>query len=216
MAVKLFGDWNKMPEVVSLAARFQKAVEQSLLKEAQRLRTGIVKGIQSGAPGGQQFAPLSPITLAIRKAKGFGGTKPMNVTGTLRNSIVVKRMPGAVFIGLLRQGEARNGKSPANIGEIHEFGRTWTQRMTRKSRAFLFAMLRKSGGGGPVGRDEKGRFTRGKFVRRNGGGNGGTVTITIPARPFIGPVFEQERAGIVKRFWENVAKGVGGDLGRAR
>jgi hypothetical protein len=84
--------------------------------------------------------------------------------------------------------------------------------MTAKQRRFLFAVLKKMGGAGPIGRDAKGRYTRGKFVPKAGGGG----TVTIPARPFVGPVFEQERGNIVKRFWEAVAKGCGYDLGRPR
>lgn len=211
---KLFGDWNKIPEVVTLGVRFQKAVDKALLQEGHRLRGDIVKGIASGAPGGKQFAPLSPITLAIRKAKGFGGSKPLNVSGTLRGSITVKRLDGAVFVGLLRASAA------TNVGAIHEFGRTWTQTVTAKSRRFFFAMLKKANGSGT-------RDAQGRYLKRGSGGGGligprlkggafrsktGTVTISIPARPFIGPVFEAERDQIVSRFWESVAKSMGGDL----
>lgn len=205
--MKLFGDWDKLANIDSLGQRFQKSVQQSLIQQAHILRTGVVKGIASGAPGGKPFAPLSPMTLAMRKFKGFGGSKPLNVTGSLRGSVVVHRAGGsgpggAVFIGILRQSRSKDGKSLVNIGEIHEYGRTWTQAMTQKSRRFLFAVMKKSGGGAPAGGGK-------------GGGNG-KVTITIPARPFLGPVFEQESPKIAGRFWGGVAKGMGYDLGRPR
>lgn len=205
--VTLFGDWGKIAEVATLGRRFQRSVDQSLDKEAQRLRGEIVKGIASGAPGGQTFKPLSPITLAIRRAQGFGGSKPLNVTGALRGAVTVKRVGQGVFVGLLRQAAAKGAGSMANLGEIHEFGRTWTQRWTAKSRRWFFAMLKKGGGASLVGPRMKGGAFRSAA---------GTVTISIPARPFVGPVFEQERAGIVKRFWENVAKGMNLDLGMPR
>lgn len=205
--VKLFGDWDKLANIGSIGQRFQRSVTQSLIQQAHILRTGVVKGIASGAPGGKPFAPLSAMTIAMRKFKGFGGTKPLNRTGSLRGSVVVHRAGGsgpggAVFIGILRQSRSKDGKSLVNIGEIHEYGRTWTQAMTAKSRRFLFAVMKKSGIA-PSGSGGK-------------GGGAGKVTITIPARPFLGPVFEQESPKIAGRFWEGVAKGMGYDLGRPK
>lgn len=205
-SMKLFGDWSKIPQVGTLAKRFQTAVAQSLLKEGHLLRGKVVAGIASGAPGGKPFAPLSPITLALRSAQGFGGNKPLNVTGALRGGIVVHRTGSGtntqVFVGLLRQAAAKNGKSLANIGAIHEFGKTWTQTMTKKSRAWFFVMLAKAGFKGQK-----------PGVSKN---TGGQITIRIPARPFLAPVFDAERPAIAKRFWENVARGVGGDLGKPK
>jgi hypothetical protein len=198
--VRLFGDWDKLPEVLTLAARFQKSVDRSLLKEGHHLRGQIVTGVASGAPGGKPFAPLSPITLAIRRASGFGGGKPLNVSGALRGSVVVVKRGDGVFVGLLRQGGAQK---LANVGAIHEFGATWTQRWTARSRRWFFAMLRKAGVPALSGPRRKGGAFRSQT---------GSVTITIPARPFIGPVWEKERAGIAKRFWTNVGEGMGGDF----
>lgn len=208
MPVTLFGDWDKIPQVLTLASRFQKSVDRALLREGERLRKGIVTGIASGAPGGQQLAPLSPITIAVRRMKGFGGSKPLIVTGTMRGNVVVhKAAHGAVFVGLLRQAQAKGGGSLANIGEIHEFGRDFQRKMTRKQYRFLFAAIRRAGLSGPIGP----RMKSGAFRSQ-----AGTVHVRIPARPFVGPVFEKERGSIVKRFWEAVAKGMGYDLGRPR
>lgn len=198
--MKLTGDWQKAAKIASgLEPRFQKAVAAALMAEGQYLRGEIVKGIRSG----KGFAPLSPLTLALRKAGGFGGSKPLNRTGALVGGITATRIGGGVFVGILRQAQNKGGQSLANVGAIHEFGASWTQAFTPKARRFLFARMRaagiaRTGGGG-----------------KGGGGKVGTISITIPARPFIGPVLQREGKPetVAKRFWQHVAKGMGGDLG---
>lgn len=236
--MQLTGDWQKAAKIASgLQARWQKAVAQAVAQEAQQIRGDIVKGIRSG----KGFAPLSPTTLALRKAGGFGGSKPLIRTAALIGAITaVKAAGGAWFVGLLRQAKSKAGKSLANIGAIHEYGASWSQTLTPKARRFLFAMLKKSGLAGATTttlssgakvmkkggrwRDHKGQFLSGaqlaeakaaSAAAQGSGASGatGSITITIPARPFIGPVIEKARAGLAKRFWERVAKGMGGDLG---
>lgn len=204
--MQLTGDWQKAAKLASgLQARFQRSVQAALMAEGQHLRGQIVKGIRSGAPGGKAFAPLSPITLAVRSFRGFGGSKPLIVSGGLIGGIVAVRAAGGVFVGVLRSAKSKGGKSLANVAQIQEDGRTWTQTLSPKARRFLFAALRHGGlsqGGGP------------KPKGTSGGAS--TITITTPARPFIGPVLEQEGKpeAVAKRFWERVAAGLGYDLGR--
>lgn len=247
--MQLYGDWGKAAKLADgLAGRFQKAVDAAVMAEGQYLRGQIVKGIRSGAPGGKAFAPLSPITLAVRKMRGMGGTKPLVVSGGLVGGIVAVRVGRAVFIGLLRQAKSKAGKSLANVGAIHEFGASWSQTLTPKARRFLFAAIRNGGLSRGSGdhvtlksgtrairkggrwRDQKGRFLSGaqlaeakaasEAARAAAAGapkaGGSTITITIPARPFIGPVLERDGKpeAVRKRFWERVAKGMGYDLGR--
>lgn len=198
--MELTGDWAKAAKLASgLSARFQRAVAQATAQEAQQIRGNIVKGIRAG----KGFAPLSPMTLAIRKAGGFGGSKALIRTGALIGAITAVKVGGGWFVGLLRQAKSKGGKSLANVGAIHEFGASWTQPFTAKSRRFLFAMLRKAG------------LSRGGPRAGGPGGGGGktTLSITIPARPFIGPVVEAAQKDLAKRFWGRVAKAMGGDLG---
>lgn len=214
------GDWKRVAQITqTMRVRYERAVRVALMREAQFLRGRMVVGIASGAPGGQAFRPLAPTTLAMRKARGFGGSKPLIVTGTLRRSISVVQvrgsvgLGGAVFIGIHRQTKGKNGKSMVNIAEIHEYGRAWKQRLSPRARRYLFAILSKSKvGRGPAGRDKSGRFTKGKYQGGKGGSGDGTIAIHIPARPFIRPVFrEYAKPEVVrKRFIQNVAKGVGG------
>lgn len=203
--IRLYGDWEKAERTLQgLSGRFRKAVEGAMLKEAHFLRAKLVQGVASGAPGGKTYAPLSALTLAIRKMKGFSGTKPMIRTGTFRSQIVVVREGGSgpggkIFVGIRRGARTLDGKDLVNIAELHEFGGAWTQRLTDKSRRFLFAAIRNAG-----------------LPRRPPSGVSGYVRIKIPARPTFGPVFEAfaKPEDVKKRFWANVADAMGGQLGR--
>lgn len=241
--MKLTGDWQKAARIASgLQGRFQTAVRAAVMAEGQYLRGEIIKGIRSG----KGFAPLSPTTLAIRKARGFGGSKPLIRSGAFIGGITATRIGGGgVFVGILRQAQSKGGKSLANVGAIHEFGASWTQTLTPKARRFLFAVLGKAGLSngadnarmssrqrdmkrGGRWRDGKGRFlsgaqlaeakaaSAGSTSRRPTAGGGKAISITISARPFIGPVLEREGKpeAVAKRFWSRVSKAMGGDLGQ--
>lgn len=201
--IKLVGDWSKAARITdSMGARFAKAQERAVLQEAHYLRGQIIKNITSGgALAGAPFAGLSPGTLVVRAFRGFGGTKPLIVTGALRNSVsVVKLSGGAVFVGIRRGAAGKGGKGGANLAELHEFGGSWTQRMTAKMRRFLAAAFRKAGRPFGQGKGSKGA---------------GVIVVRIPARPFVGPVVERfaRPEDVKERFWKVVAAGMGYDLG---
>lgn len=195
LGVTLDGDWAKAARILGSAEpRVQKALQQAVLQEAHFLRKQIVVGLRSGAPGGKAFKPLSPLTLIIRRYTGRGGgSKPLNATAQLAGSVIVKPLPGpGAFVGVLR---AARGKRPANLAKIHEYGRTI--RMTAKMRAFVGAIMRKSG-----------------LPRQPGRGR---AVVVIPARPFVGPVIARDgqRDLVAKRFWVNMARLLGPDFGSA-
>jgi hypothetical protein len=199
--VTLSPDWAQASRIAStMQGRFTKALDRAVMKEAQYLRGMMVKGIASGAPGGNPFKPLSPMTLALRSAGGFGGTKPLIRTGALRSSITVIRLSGGrVFVGVSRSAKGADGKSLANLGELHEFGGTSTR--TLRQRRYLAIKLREAGismpkgGGAPLG-----------------------SKITIPARPFIGPVLKTyaKPADVRRRFYQSVAESMSGDFGKLK
>ncbi len=203
--MKPFGDWSKAGRIVdTMAARFEKAQGVAVLREANAIRGHNVKNITSGGSyAGRPFASLAPGTLVIRAFRGFGGTKPLMVTGGLRNSVsVVKLSGGAVFVGIRRGSAGKGGKGGANLAELHEYGGSWTVRMTPKMRRFLAAAFAKSGRKfGGAGKGAKGS---------------GVIVIRIPARPYVGPVVERfaQPEDVKKRFWDNVAAGMGYDLGK--
>ena len=187
------GDW-KLAERLVLGAgpRIQKAIDQAVLQEAHFFRTKMVEGLREGAPGGKALEPLAPTTLAIRRFRGFKGTKPLIVHGDLRNSIVVVKQAGGVFVGVLRSAKARNGQPLVNVAAAHEFGtRAIAIKLTPKARRFLHAAFRAAGLDRPAGD----RPTTGIAVLR------------IRARPFLRPVFEKygKEEDVSRRFLERMA-----------
>jgi phage gpG-like protein len=194
--MKLVGDWEKAAKIVeTMGKRFSAAAEQAILREGHYLRGLVVQNFTSGGQlAGKPFAPLSPSTLAIRKFTGFGGTKILMRTGALRNSVVVKKVGNAVFVGVMR----KSGKG-ANVAEIHEFGAgPYQVVMTDRQRKFLMAALSSFGGAPSPGK------------------GGGVLVIKIPARPFMAPVFDKFATpkDVKKRFWDHVSKAMGYDLGK--
>lgn len=220
--IRLVGHVDAVRRIVTTGAdRFDRGVRAQLLREAHYLRGKMVTGMAAQAPGGAAFAPLSPLTLAARKFQGFSGTKALIRTGGLRGGINVVHVPGssgiggAVFIGVHRNARAEDGKSLANLADIHEFGRSWTMAFTPKMRRYLFAMLKESGaGGGPATRGADGRFARGKYAGPRNNSNG-MIAITIPARPFVRPTIDEhgKPEDVRKRFVYGLSKYMGGDFG---
>lgn len=198
--VRKVGPWSRVGKLLASAPhRMREAVDKALLQEAEFFRTKIVEGIREQAPGGKAFVPLAPTTLAIRRFRGFKGTKALLVQGDLRNSIVVVREGGGVFVGVLRSAKARSGQPLVNVAAVHEYGsRPIAVRLTPKARAFLHAAFRKAGLDSPAG-------DRPSI---------GVAVIKVPARPFFGPVFERYGGGdeTSRRFLERVAKALDSEL----
>lgn len=192
---KLLGDWSKAGAILGDVGRVKQAIDWAVLQEAHQARRDIIKGITAQAPGGRPFAALSAITLAIRKAKGFNGKKALMRTAGLRNSITVKRVgSGLSFVGVLRSARSKDGREMYNVARVHENGATMVIRVTPKMRMWLMIQLRKSGFGSKVGRNKKGKFTKGRFRSSGGQLSKGVIVVKIVARPFIRPVIERIEA----------------------
>ena len=202
LKITRIGDWTRVGQLLSTAPeRVQKAIDKAMLQEGQFLRTKIVEGIREQAPGGRAFAPLAPTTLAIRKFRGFGGTKALLVRGDLRNSITVTRDGDKVLVGVLRTARNRAGQPLVDIAAMNEQGsRPIVTKLTPKARAFLHAAFRKAGLDAPGA----------------GQPSTGIAVVQIPPRPFLVPVFEKyaRPEDVSQRFMEHVAAGLGGDFGR--
>jgi len=202
LKVTRIGDWTRVGQLLARAPeRVQKAIDKATLQEGQFLRTKIVEGIREQAPGGRAFAPLAPTTLAIRKFRGFGGTKALLVRGDLRNSITVTRVGDKVLVGVLRTARNRAGQPLVDIAAMNEHGsRPIVMKLTPKARAFLHAAFRKAGLDAPGA----------------GQPSTGIAVVQIPPRPFLAPVFEKyaRPEDVSRRFLERVATNLGGDFGR--
>ncbi len=189
----LTGDWARALRILAGAPRaIPHALNVAVLREAHDLRRRMIEGIDSGAPAGKKFAPHSPLTLVVRKMRGFKGSKILVVTGALRGSIaVVSTGQGSAFVGVLRRRRHPSGKSAVDIAKIHEFGKTWTMPMTDRMRRFLFAAIKKAG--------------LPPRPKAKGAPGVASITIRIPPRPFIGPVVaSHDRAAMVARFREAI------------
>ena len=98
MNVRRTGEWDKARRLLTAGpSRLREASDRLLHQEAQRLRSDIVRGITAQAPGGKDFKPPSPLTLAARRLKRRGGSKALIVRGDLRTGITagVRALPGA-------------------------------------------------------------------------------------------------------------------------
>jgi hypothetical protein len=197
------GEWARAAEILTRApSKLERATKQALLQEGHFFRNKIVEGLREQAPGGEPFEPLSPMTLATRKAEGFGGSKALIRRGDLRNSVSVTADGERVFVGVLRSAVGKDGRPVANIAEMNEYGsEPIVIRMTEKMRAFLAIAFREAGIEEP---------DASKHVST------GIIVVRIPPRPFVGPVWRkwgQPPEQVAKRFMARIAFLLDGDFG---
>ena len=206
LKIRLSGDWKAaINDVTKAQARLNLAIDRAVMQEAHDVRKQIIEGIRKQAPAGQRFVALSKLALAIRRARGFRGSKALIRTGALVNSIAVKRVAkGKYFVGVLRGRKSRDGTAMMHIASVQERGSTHVVRVTPKMRRFLMAMLRKAG---VLGRSRAGASQLQKRV----------MIVRIPARPFMQPVIDKvagDRAALRRRVGMRIAKTLGYTLGK--
>lgn len=122
MKIALEGHQATKKKLDFILNKMEGAVYKAAGQEAHLLRTTIVKGIRAQRPGGQQFKPLKPATIAARK--GGTSTKALIDDGDLIRSIKVQPLFGgeAYFVGVHKMAIDKGGNDLANIAEVHEFG----------------------------------------------------------------------------------------------
>jgi len=134
----------------------------------------IKKGIKSGAPGGEKFKPLSPITKLLKKS-----SKPLIDTGGLLGSIktTYDAKKNQAFVGVHRASRA-GGINTVNLAIIHEFGtKPFTIPVTPGVRAFFMRLFIISGG----------------KINPLGAGKTQIIHPGVPPRPFIRPTIKKIR-----------------------
>jgi hypothetical protein len=115
---------------------------------------------------------ITPLHEAVM-AEHCGLIQPLIQSGDLVGSIRAVHKGDTSFIGILRTAKTKDGKSLFNIARAHEYGAgPKAVRMSPKQRAFLAMMFKRIG------------------TLKVGKGGGGVLTIRIPARPFVRPVFK--------------------------
>lgn len=156
----LTGDWDKLNNLLN-PERLQKKLHQATARVGNYGVSEIKKGIVSGAPAGEKFTPLSPMTIENRKKRhGKASTRPLIDNGDLVGSITYAiPNPDTVFIGVKKT--AKGGADQANIAAVHEFGCTIP--VTPKMRAYM--------------------HYQGVHLKPT------TQYINIPPRPFLSPIF---------------------------
>lgn len=206
--MKLDGAWGAAARDLRTArSRFGGAIDRSVAHEAQLARKAIIEGIRNQAPAGEKFVPLSRLTRAIRRTRGFRGTKALIRSGALIGSIAARRAGrGRYFVGVIRGAKSRTGAPVTTIARMNEEGATFVVRVSPKMLRFLMANLRKA------------NMLRG--TTRRGGGSTlrqRYLVIRIPPRPFIGPVIAKINARpleLKRRMFGQMAKHLGYTLGR--
>lgn len=199
MAGGLIGPWGAtLKTLADFPKNVANAKRRALLQEAQFFRTKIVEGLRDQAPGGKAFKPLSEKTIALRKFLGFKGTKALVRRADLRNSIAVHELHDAgdsVFVGVLRTARNAQGSALVDVARLNEEGsKPIVIKITPKMAALLAAAFRKLGGAGNrMGPQKK---------------STGIIIVQIPARPFMGPVFEKfgQAEEASKRFVDRFKK----------
>lgn len=213
-SIILSGDWKRAAEILDMAPQLRSAIHWAVEREAHEARRRIIKGITNQAPGGKAFAPLSALTLILRRAKKFRGSKILLVTASMRNSVTVKNVgTGIVFVGVLRGSPRPGGQDNYNIARLHELGGRITMRVNAKMHRWLMWQLRKAGYGAFV-RDKRSTREGDTSSKRAARGTGGgrayrTIVIKIPARPFIQPVIEEmgaDESGISQRLASRISQ----------
>lgn len=227
--VKKVGAWSRVGKLLASAPkRMRAAVDKALLQEAQFFRTKIVEGIREQAPGGKAFAPLAPTTLAIRRFRGFKGTKALLVQGDLRNSITVVKEGDRVFVGVLRSAKGRAGQKLVDVASVHDarlaahrrqayaegagvFARGLPQRRPGLARARRVDRHRHRQGPGPP--------VPGPGLRQVGSGRGCRLEAVPRARreePRRRPRLNMSRAssGRIQRYATGVRRSVRGSVAR--
>lgn len=198
MSVQKVGDWALASAMLNASAtRLNASIDQALAREAHLFRNEIIVGMTNQAPGGKAYEELSDTTKAMRYAK-YGQRKPKALInrGDFRRAVVVSKMPGGYFVGVMKGKRGKDGQDLVNIAAIHEFGsKTIKIVMTEKMRRYLAMQFKKAG------------LER----KASPGGKSGPriLLIKIPARPTFGPVADKLRPGMSKRVSGSVGKSLG-------
>lgn len=213
--VRMTGNWSEFARTlgrISSPQLWKASSSKAMGKEAHRLRNLIVKGFNSQGSSGTKWKKLSRLTVALRKAMGFSGTKALMRTGDLRNSIKARKEGEDWFTGVHRKEKSRDGKRLVNIAMVHEFGSKKPIKIvvTEKLRKFFMAMFLKSTT--PAQRKKLGRGKMPKYAVMPLSQSKRVIITRIRKRPFIGPVWNSEKDKSSKNIIRDTMRGVG--LGR--
>jgi len=118
MDVQLFGDWAKAEKIlIGFDKRYKQAVKRALSKCGIYLVGQLKRGVRKQKPGGKQYEPLHPFTIARKKS-----SKALIDDGDFINSITYRVDDRSLFVGVLKNAKDKDGNPIVNIAAVHEFG----------------------------------------------------------------------------------------------
>lgn len=191
------GSWAPLGQLLARGANpivWRQAKEKAIVKEAHRLRRIIIEGFNAGGPPGARWARLKPMTQLISRAHGKGDRKPLMDSGDLRNSIAVTQEGDGWFVGVHKKAKGKKGsRKMVDIAAVHENGtKRYSIRVTDKMRRY-FMWLHKA---------SKGQIKPLKASTTH-------IVVQIPARPFIGPVWDKEKDASSRNISVDTIKNLG-------
>ena len=218
-AVKMIGPWHRVGAQIAAASKpstWRAAMDRAMGQEAHRLHRIIVKAFNAQGPKGKKWKPLSNMTIAMRRVQNFRGRKALMRGGDLRRSVKVVKEGHVWFVGVHRSAKGSNGVDLVDIASVHEHGSKGDIRITvnDKVRNFFLAMHLKSTTPAQRKRMAKakrkgGKGPRLKFAIMPLKPSTTTLVIRIPARPFIGPVWDAEEKTVARNIQIRTLRGVG-------
>lgn len=195
--VTMTGAWKPLGQMLARGSSpvvWRNAKEKAIVKEAHRIRGIIIEGFNRGGPSGARWARLKPMTNLISRAYGKGDRKPLKDSGDLRNSIAVTQEGDGWFVGVHKKAQGKKGKRRmVDIAAVHENGsKRYTVRVTPKMRKFFYWLFIKT----------KGQIKPLKDTTTH-------IVVQIPARPFIGPVWDKEKDNSARNIASDTLKNLG-------
>jgi hypothetical protein len=158
---------------------FHAAIEAATAQEAMLMVKHVGEAFKNQGLH-RRWTKLSPVTLALRKKSGFGGTKILQVSNTLRRSVGAKKIKGGWFVGVHRSARTAKGKKLVNIARVHEGPFPTLVPVTTKMRRFWMAMFLQGIVKAPLKKSRK--------------------VLVIWPRPFLRPAFLKTKEGSKKRM----------------
>lgn len=173
------------------AGGFGRAVDEAIKREALLMLKFVGEGFKNQGLK-RPWTKLSPVTLAIRRKAGFGGSKILQVSNSLRRSVQMKRSASGrgYFVGVHRTATGAKGKPLINVAAVHEGPFPTLIPCDTKSekgikvRKFFLAM-----------------FLQGKIkapLKHN------RAVLVIMPRPFLKPAFEKAKKGGAERMVKRI------------
>lgn len=182
-SMSLTGPWRAVVTATESlgAGTFGAAIEAAVASEAMLMLKYVSEGFRNQGLV-RKWDKLSPITMAIRqKLHGFGGSKALQVSGSLKRSVTAKKVgTHAYFVGVHRSVTGPKGRPLMNIAAIHEGPYPTLIPVTEKMRKFFMSLFLQGIIERPLKRSRK-------------------VLVIMP-RPFLRPAFEKVKEGSQRRM----------------